>query len=499
MNLKNLMRMSWVILAISIMLAENVIAQTRLGLHVTQEELDIWRQRATSGPYKSPGDVSLNSPGDWTKITNNALSTLSNGRFVGQTSNACVTSGTALGDPLGKGNGLRDAAFYYLVTGNLTVRTNAVNELLAQVAEPGTDFANSSRWCVVAANADNWFRTAQWLSKIIYAYDYILAGDQVWGQSLSSANKTTVETWILNGANYFEAVNHTTLSLYVQNRKSDSTFTANYTLTSEGTTRCNQGSFIPYYSGAAMKDQADTWNNRQTAMALPYGLAGILLNNATLKTEAKRYFTEWIRFSTYADGQTIDGRKLGEFGYQNPNMILAYGPGTWGIMAQVADAFARTGDTSLYDYTTSVGNCGTAGGNKNLLLIATYHSNFVDHTFLRYGTNNVANTSILNWLIDTNSEVDGNSVVTDHAYAIGNLYFQNTYLKSIYMRTAPGQNGYTVPGYPSSPAGSYYPWGGAWGVLPGVLFMWGQMEGKVRPYPTGVDLSPPTNLRIVTP
>ena len=24
---------------------------TRLGLHVTQEELDIWRQRAISGPY----------------------------------------------------------------------------------------------------------------------------------------------------------------------------------------------------------------------------------------------------------------------------------------------------------------------------------------------------------------------------------------------------------------------------------------------------------------
>jgi len=49
---------------------------TRLGLHVTQEELNCWRQRARIDPqgangitcpvkYKTAGDVSTNSPGNW--------------------------------------------------------------------------------------------------------------------------------------------------------------------------------------------------------------------------------------------------------------------------------------------------------------------------------------------------------------------------------------------------------------------------------------------------
>src|SRR5580765_2202666 len=47
-------------------------AATRLGLHVTDQELAIWQTRATSGPYKTAGDVSTNSPGDWTRINGNA-------------------------------------------------------------------------------------------------------------------------------------------------------------------------------------------------------------------------------------------------------------------------------------------------------------------------------------------------------------------------------------------------------------------------------------------
>ena len=44
------------------LVAQNAVAQTRLGLHVTQEELNIWKQRSQSGPYKSAGDVQTNSP-----------------------------------------------------------------------------------------------------------------------------------------------------------------------------------------------------------------------------------------------------------------------------------------------------------------------------------------------------------------------------------------------------------------------------------------------------
>ena len=42
---------SLLVLEICIALEQSTTAQTRLGLHVTQEELNIWKQRAQSGPY----------------------------------------------------------------------------------------------------------------------------------------------------------------------------------------------------------------------------------------------------------------------------------------------------------------------------------------------------------------------------------------------------------------------------------------------------------------
>ena len=54
--------MTLALLILATIMPYNAIAQTRLGLHVTQEELNIWKQRAQNGPYKSTGDVRTNSP-----------------------------------------------------------------------------------------------------------------------------------------------------------------------------------------------------------------------------------------------------------------------------------------------------------------------------------------------------------------------------------------------------------------------------------------------------
>lgn len=47
---------------------DDLYAQTRLGLQVTQEELDIWCERAENGPFKSRSDVCTNSIGDWDRV-----------------------------------------------------------------------------------------------------------------------------------------------------------------------------------------------------------------------------------------------------------------------------------------------------------------------------------------------------------------------------------------------------------------------------------------------
>jgi hypothetical protein len=55
-------------LTFSLFSTTDLYAQTRLGLQVTQEELDIWRERAENGPFKSRGDVCTNSIGDWDRV-----------------------------------------------------------------------------------------------------------------------------------------------------------------------------------------------------------------------------------------------------------------------------------------------------------------------------------------------------------------------------------------------------------------------------------------------
>lgn len=62
----------------------------------------------------------------------------------------------------------------------------------------------------------------------------------------------------------------------------------------------------------------------------------------------------------------------------------------------------------------------------------------------------------------------------------GNVYYVSNYIKSIYTRTAPN-----TPPRPLNPAsGGFDPYSGDWGSYPNVLFMYGEMEGLVWPYPS---------------
>jgi len=54
-------------------------ANTRLGLHVTADELAIWQDRAVNGPYKTAGDAGYSyTPGDWDRIVTNKDNFVSN-------------------------------------------------------------------------------------------------------------------------------------------------------------------------------------------------------------------------------------------------------------------------------------------------------------------------------------------------------------------------------------------------------------------------------------
>ena len=486
---KKLMNAILIILGISI-LQQNAIAQTRLGLHVTQEELNIWKQRAQSGPYKSSGDVRSNSPGDWDRIVSNKNIFLSNPsahRWAGQTSNSCVMPEGLTAPGRNQGRPLMEAAFYYLVNTSApdreTVRLAVRDELLAQAATAGTNFTNTSRWCLGSPygpliDENPGFDMSNWMTRLLFAYDYIRS-------TLSSTHQATLDAWFLSWANFTRPnIDGWFAAARFPGRASDNY--SNPTNQGVGGAEFKRTHFNGFQSDGWMQG----WNNRNAAYVRYIGLAGVMFNNSTLKNSAKRYFKEVIKYSTFSDGTSNEFYR-----WETGNAALGwtYAGLMLGSLATIADAFARTGDLELYNYSTSDGYNGTAGGPKSLGQMITVYLGYVNGTITRYGTSNPANNGNSNYRIDSIDNVSGESYADDHYFAQANIFYRSTFNSSIYLRTASG-----APPYPASYAtGGWTPFTGEWGIYPGMLFQFGQMEGKVSPYPTGGSQPPSINFAAV--
>lgn len=463
----------------------DAIAVERLGLHVTQEELTIWKQRAANGPYKIKGDVSANSPGDWQRILGNANSFLKNPpteRWKGQQSGCWKIDGSPV-PSRPQGEKLRDAGFVYLITGETKYRDAVLKELLAQAVERGTNFADKSRWCDIATdNRHN--NIAMWLTKLLFAFDYIR-------ESISASDRDTLNNWFENAAIHFEKTVDSIVTKRFPNRDRD-----DYTLGSGENTAlvCTFAKCTTHYGGWKRYNFHEAWSNRNSSQTRFFTLVGILTNNSYLKNQGKRYFKEWLRYGVFPDGTDHDyHRWTGD----TPSKGWSYSVLGTAAMVTVADHFARIGDTELYDYVTSagIGKLTPAGGPKSLKQVIIVHGKHVNHSIMRYGTDIAANSRNPKYLISSIDGLRGLAWVYDIHFAEANVYYKDSFIKSIYMRTAQG-----APKYPAKVStGGYGAWCGEWGIYPGVLFMFGQMEGKVWPYPTSAASTapaPPTGLRV---
>jgi hypothetical protein len=487
-KLRSTLLSALILVGISALVATPAAAQTRLGIHVTQEELNIWKQRAQSGPYRVAGDVQTNSPGDWTRIINNANSFLnnpSNERWSGQPAGSCWSykSNPPALPNRNWGERMRDAAFAFLITGTTTYRDAVLNELLAQAATAGTTWADSTRWNTGTncAYGDAWsWQITMWLTKLLYAYDYIRP-------TISSSNRSTLDTWFLNAAVLWDDNVRKIIETRFPNRDKD-----DYSTWGSGYPVCIAGPILTHLGGFGHCDFHEGWNNRSANHVRFFGLVGIMTNNSALKTRSKRWLKEWIRFANFADStnsqfhRSISDRAAG-IGWNYTALMI-------GGMVTLADAFARIGDSELYNYSTSLGDpSGTltpGGGPKSLLSVTKKFLDYVDGTVKRYATTNSANDGNANYKIDSVDEVLGAAWISDSYVIPGNLFWLDSRVTAVYRRAASG-----APAYPSNPSsfgGCVYC--GDWSTLPGVFFMFGQMEGKVNPY-SGAESeapSPPT-------
>jgi hypothetical protein len=456
-------------------------AQKRIGLHVTQEELDIWRSRARTaaymektGPYQKANDVSANSPGDWDRILKNANAFVSNPsaeRWSAYTGGGCVPRWSS--EPGTRGEKMRDAGFAYLITSDKRYSEAVRKELLAHANNSLLDFSKKSRWCEgVLDDINPGFFIAEWMSRLLVGYDYIRT-------TVPQDERAKLDKWFANAAFYFQREVDQHINQFFVNRNS-----GNYTLTLYGNNSgAKRYSAISHYGGRQISNLAKVYNNRRGSMVRFYALVGIQQNIDPLKNSAKLYVKEWLRFSTFPDGIISEFYRWTS---SQPDMGWSYATYCVAQALDVADHFARAGDMELYRYSTSQGLVGTEGGNKNIQLTIRNLLQYLDGSVKRYATTSASDVGKQHKLID--GIMPGWEVVSDIWFAQGNIYYKDNYIKNTYLRKNAGTRQYP---YQQASAGPTSAWSGAGGIYPGKLFMFGQMEGKVWPYYTGSG-TPPT-------
>lgn len=444
---------------VSPVLGGNALAESPIAIHVTQQELNIWRQRSISGPYKD----------DWQRILtraqtfrNDPSSDFWPGNQESQPWDAqAVTKrlqGVNFHPGRRRGNGLRDTGFAYLITGDASYKEAVRGALLKQAKEPGTDFANASKWSptTTVLHYDN-FEIANWLRKLAYGYSYIRS-------SLSETDRDIIDRWFLNAAMYWNQIVHNRVKSRFPNRLKDDykTIDSQWPSSIDGKT---------HWGGYTVYSFHDPWKNIAATHNAMVAVVGVLLNNPTLKSDAKRFVKEWLMFAVAQDGTVVDQFRWNTTDKNPAQIAYQYAGTVIGSIVVTVDHLARIGDTELYNYKTSFGYFGWEAGPKSLLLAL---QRFAQITIgeRKLGGGVIVYASKDNILSPEKILGPGDRYTTDIGLIPANVYYKDQIVKTSYTRPLP-----------SNPAGGGYdPWGGDWGTYPGIRFMFGQMEGLVSPY-----------------
>jgi hypothetical protein len=445
----------------------------RIGLHVTQSQLEVWRTRAEQGPYKSRGDAGYKTPADWEYITGAADAFMANPDAenfeTGYTGTGCIPAGYH--EPvLDLGFGIRDAAFESLVTDNETMRRAVVEELLWQAREPSTDFSNRSVWCTEppeSLGGDDAFIFAEWVTRLVLAYDYVRP-------YVSQSERQTLDTWFLEAGRYFQQNVDTELAELFDDREAG-------TLSATGRSRVEDvdPDQITHHGGWQVTAFHRVWNNRRSTQMRLVALIGLQQEDPTLKNSAKQWVKDALKYGFFPDGVPVEyHRSHGD----KASVGWSYAGVTTAHLAEIADHFARAGDTELLAYSTSDGVGESAGGPKSVRMVVEHFFATMDGSTKLYnytGTDGAFAARMDGYVAD-----EDRFYTYDIWFAGINNYWQDAELRRKYLEMGPEYLDLQGRGATVKNTGPYFPWGGSGDVYPGLMFMFADMEDEVDPYPS---------------
>jgi|GEM_PF-2852372 len=516
-------------------------ANSQNGLHFSEEELSIWRQRSgienPSIMYKSRGDVQSNSPSDWDRILSDALSAVSNSANDRYT-NYDVTKG--LDQPITELNSggfpqawpartpfiddkeprpginrkdfgalsILHAGFVHLLIGGdqgsisgTSGRdfANAVKtELLWYAQNPWLDFTNRNRWSINDPFFDRnpGFFIACWLNSLLNAYDYTKESNVY-----SAGEKQAIEEWLFEASRFYHDMMTKVISGVFRG----------YTDKNYGDVPT--GGWIDRNIGSAWDGSNfqsyglnEYFSNRSASIWRFIMRSGIFFkdnNNynitATKHINSAHQWTKlWMTYGTFADGTFTDFHRAKSY---DPQKGLYYSIIAIGAIIDLVDAYERhmkdaANFESLYEWELTPGTAEYEqllpsstkgrGWRRSIELSSPKGLKKILITHLKHFDGSYGNSrTVGGFPINGYSAPSGapiKNVDTDRWMALANIYYKDDYIKSIYTRSKSG-----LRPYESNPtrAGSYDINNGSWGAHPGTLFMFGQMEGIVWPYEDG--------------
>jgi len=427
------------------------------GLFYTPEELEIWNKRRLNGPYKDNWD---------NRIFANAQLFLKGERdaapWQGYTGGGCWSPSTDVHphDHRARGTWANSAGFVYRVLkyagdSRATAYFNKVKTyLLAHTTIPGIDFKNEGKWCVSSYSIQGhqqWF--GAWARRLAITYSWIKA-------DMSQPDRNRFEAWLLGLGRYIVKHNEWHISKSFSNRY-------------DNRYHCDRA-FCPgqylekLYSGGPNHYQInDTWNNRAAVVASGAGIIGIICGDNVLRDKGVRWVRESLRYSVWPDGTYVDIIRTSP---SNTN-AWSYPMDYMGSIATLADALARRGDHSLYDYQTREGAPGgteSGGGQpaKSISLVIKHLAGQVDGKVKKGHP-----------IITSKDARTGETNDSEWYFCLSNIYYKSNYINGIYNRTGPG-----VPKRTKISAAGWDRHTGDWSTFPDMEFMWAGLEGKVWPY-----------------
>lgn len=471
-----------------------VQAATRLGLHVTQEELDIWRTRMTlttqsingfnyqsiyqnriladANSFRSQPNHNAAGDGFWAGFTGA-------GCVVGDDQSVNPGSG---GTPWGRGNGawLLRAAFNFLLTGDTSYANPIRTLLLSQITQAGTDWANASKWCYQALGGGNMLEIIPWINRLLVAYDYLLAGGYT---GFSAAEKTNIMTWFTNAANLW----HNTMAYDLGNGAYPGIWNIPQNLTCVGS-QCTTNGWLLYFGGPTerLATRFTFFNQLLTAPFLNMAV-GIMTNNDTLKQRAVAYTTAFLKAGIFDNGAVSDFTRWADCTPPCPGSMWGHTAGALNGLVAVVDMYARAGDTSLYALTGPTQVLAGSGSTVGLLTALNLWAKMANRTTLLYGTTNgsqLIEDTLLSW--DTEPIFGSGGDYTDFASMVANIYYNDPAIHTAMTRNSISAN--TSSGCRDGTTGGCFTGIVApWADLP---YMYGNMEGVVNPFPSAG--TPPT-------